>query len=470
MYSKKKLNTLKDDSHLKGKDSPPIPKYELPTDEIPAELAYNLLHNDLAMDGNPQRNLATFATTWMEPEAEDLLIETANRNLTDRDKYPNSAEFELRCVNILARLWNSPDSEDALGTSTVGSSEAAMLAGLALLWNWRKQQQQQHSGAYHRPNLVLGTNVQLCWEKFCRYWDIEPRYVPVTGHNSYHVTAEDAVSRCDENTIGVVAIMGSTYDGSYEPVQALSNALDKLHIETGWDIPIHVDAASGGFIAPFLQPDLVWDFRVPRVISINASGHKYGLVYPGLGWIIWRCAEQLPKELIFQSNYLGRNLHNFTLNFSRPSSPIIAQYYNFVRLGRAGYTRILKECQDIAMYLAHKIAGLGPFELLTDGSQMPVFALKMKDSVEANSNYTLFDLSERLRDRGWFIPAYSMPPNCEHVVVQRIVIRRGFTWDLANELLEDFTRYLASLEAQPGHTDRRKNDKTATYLARYRMK
>ncbi|HZR40679.1 MAG TPA: glutamate decarboxylase [Ktedonobacteraceae bacterium] len=423
----------------------PVPRYELPEGEMLPRTAYNLIHDELGLDGNSRLNLATFVTTWMEPEAQQLMAETFDKNMIDKDEYPQTAELERRCVNILAHLWHSPEHEEAIGCSTIGSSEACMLAGMTLKWKWRERMRQAGK-ATDKPNLVMGINVQVCWEKFCRYWDVEPRFVPMEGQR-YHLSAEEAVKLCDENTIGVVAIMGSTFDGSYEPVKEINAALNQLEEEQGLDIPIHVDGASGGFVAPFLQPDLEWDFRVPRVKSINASGHKYGLVYPGVGWIIWREKDQLPEELIFSVNYLGNQIPTFAINFSRPGSQIVAQYYNFLRLGRDGYTRIQKACQEIALYLSGHIAKMGPFELISDGSDIPVFAFALKDP----GNFTVFDLSERLRDRGWLVPAYTFPANRQDLAALRVVVKDGFSRDLADMLLSDIHRHLKFFATQPGY-------------------
>lgn len=422
-----------------------LPRYELPESEMSPQTAYNVVHDELMLDGNARLNLATFVTTWMEPEARLLMAETFDKNMIDKDEYPQTAELEIRCVNMLSRLWNSPLHEEAVGCSTIGSSEAAMLGGMALKWKWRERMKAANKPT-DKPNLVMGINVQVCWEKFCRYWDVEPRCVPMEG-DRYHLTAQEAVKLCDENTIGVIAVMGSTFDGSYEPVQEINAALDALQQQTGWDIPIHVDGASGGFIAPFLQPDLAWDFRVPRVKSINTSGHKYGLVYPGVGWIIWREKENLPDELIFSVNYLGGQMPTFALNFSRPGNQVVAQYYNFLRLGREGYTRIHKSCQDTALYLSGEIAQMKPFRLISDGSDIPVFAFALKEV----TNFSVFDLSERLRDRGWLVPAYTFPKNREDLAVLRIVVKEGFSRDMANLLLNDIHRHLQFFASQPGH-------------------
>lgn len=410
-----------------------VPKYQIPQCGMSPRIAQSLIRDELKLDGQSQLNLATFVTTWMEPEAAELMAETFDKNMIDKDEYPQTAEIELRCVNILSRLWNSPDHEEATGCSTIGSSEAAMLGGMALKWKWRDRMKAKGKPS-DKPNMVMGINVQVCWEKFCRYWEIEPRFVPMED-DRYCLTAEEAVKLVDENTIGVVAIMGSTFDGRYEDVKAINDALEKLNAETGWEVPIHVDAASGGFIAPFLHEDLEWDFRVPLVKSINVSGHKYGLVYPGVGWIIWRDKEELPEDLIFHCNYLGGDLPNFALNFSRPGNQVVAQYYNFLRLGHEGYTRIQKVCQQVALFLSGEIAKIGPFKLITDGSDLPVFAV----TVNKDANFTVFDVSDKMRERGWLIPAYTFPKNREDLAVLRFVIREGFSRDMADMLLKDLS-------------------------------
>lgn len=423
-----------------------VPKYEIPEGEMPPAVAYNLIRDELALDGNSRLNLATFVTTWMEPEAKQLMAETFDKNMIDKDEYPQTAEIELRCVNMIARLWNAPKGAAATGCSTIGSSEAAMLGGMALKWQWRKRRQKEGKPT-DKPNLVMGINVQVCWEKFCRYWEVEPRFVPMEG-NRFHLDATEAIKLIDENTIGVIAIMGSTFDGSYEPVQEINDALEKLNRETGWQVPLHVDGASGGFIAPFLDPDLVWDFRLKWVKSINASGHKYGLVYPGVGWIIWRDRQELPEELIFHCNYLGGDLPNFALNFSRPGNQVVAQYYNFLLLGKEGYRQIHQACRDTALYLSGEIAKMGPFELITDGSTIPVFAWKLKETISDQTNYSLFDLADKLRERGWLVPAYTMPKNRQDLTVQRVVIKEGFSRDMADLLLRDIHSAIAFFQSQ----------------------
>jgi glutamate decarboxylase len=398
------------------------------------EEAYELISSELLLDGAAQLNLATFVTTWMPSTAAILMGKTADKNMIDKDEYPVTAEIESRCVSIISDLWNSPSSTNATGCSTTGSSEAAMLAGMALKWRWRERMRAAGKPT-DRPNLVMGANVQVCWEKFCRYWDVEPRLVPMEGER-FHLGPQEAVDRCDENTIGVVAILGSTFDGSYEPVKDIAAALDTLQRERGLDVPVHVDAASGGFVAPFIQPDLEWDFRLPRVQSINASGHKYGLVYPGVGWAIWRDHDALPEDLVFNVNYLGGNMPTFALNFSRPGSEVIAQYFMFSHLGKQGYKRVMQTAQDVAKYISAAIAEMGPYRLISDGSDLPVFAFALAPEV---SNYTVYDVSDRLRQHGWLVPAYSFPENRQDLDVLRIVIRAGMHLEMA-DLLIDYLR------------------------------
>jgi glutamate decarboxylase len=425
-----------------------IPRHRISARGLPPDTAMRLISDELILDGNARLNLATFVTTWMEPQAEQLMAQCFSKNMIDKDEYPQTAELERRCVNILAHLWHAPSQEPAdgaaTGCSTTGSSEAAMLGGLALLWRWRSAR--PASDRAERPNIVMGANVQVCWEKFCRYWQVEPRLVPMEP-GRLHLTGPEAAARCDENTIGVVAILGSTMDGSYEPVAEIATALDRLQEQAGPDVPIHVDAASGGFVAPFLAPDLDWDFRLPRVASINSSGHKYGLVYPGVGWIIWRDAAALPDDLVFRVNYLGGEMPTFALNFSRPGGQVAAQYYNFLRLGFDGYRQVQQACQDVATYLAAEIAAIGPFELLSDGTDLPVLAVKLRDPQD--SGYTVFDVSERLRLRGWLVPAYTFPENMQDVAVLRIVVRNGFSRDMAELLLADLRAQVKALEDAP---------------------
>jgi glutamate decarboxylase len=420
-----------------------VPRHRLPAEEMDPEVAYQIVHDELMLDGNARLNLATFVGTWMEPQAMRLMAETFDKNMIDKDEYPQTAEMEMRCIDMLARLWHAPDPNDAPGCSTTGSSEAAMLGGLALKRRWQHARREAGQPA-DRPNIVMGINVQVCWEKVANYWEVEPRLVPMEG-DRYHLSAAEAVKLCDENTIGVIAVLGSTYDGSYEPVEKICHALDDLEERTGLDIPVHVDAASGGFVAPFLDPDLAWDFRQKRVASINVSGHKYGLVAPGVGWVIWRNEAALPEDLIFMVNYLGDNMPTFALNFSRPGSQIVAQYYNLLRLGFDGYRRVQAYAREVATHLSAEIAELGPFELLTRGDELPVFAFTLKDKVR---NFSVFDVSNAVRERGWQVPAYTFPANRTDLAALRVVVKRGFSHDVADMFLADLKRQLPRLERQ----------------------
>ena len=431
-----------------------VPRFHIPDGELHASTAYQLVHDEAMLDGNARLNLATFVGTWMDQEADQLYQDTFDKNIVDKDEYPQTAAIEERCVRILANLWNSPEADTTMGTSCVGSSEACMLGGLALKRRWQERRRKEGKST-DRPNLVMSAAVQVVWEKFANYWDVEMRLVPVSGEE-IHLTPETMLDHVDENTIGVVAIMGQTYTGIYEPVKELAAALDDLQERTGLDIPLHVDGASGGMVAPFLQPDIEWDFRLERVHSINTSGHKYGLVYPGVGWIVWRTKDLLPEDLVFHVAYLGGDMPTFGLNFSRPGAQVLLQYYTFVRYGRAGFERIHGASQTVAMALAKRIDAMEHFTLLSDGSDIPVFAWKLDPSV---TKWDLHDLSRALRERGWLVPAYPMPPDREDLTVMRVVVRYGFTPVMAYlflDTLEGAVAWLDSLTAplpKPANSD-----------------
>jgi len=414
-----------------------VPAAVLPAAEMDPQAAYRFIHDELMLDGSSRLNLATFVTTWMDPEAERLMAETFDKNMIDKDEYPQTAAMESRCVSMVADLFHAPgEAKDAIGVSTIGSSEAVMLAGLAMKWRWRARRAGQDTS---RPNLIMGSNVQVVWEKFCRYFDVEPVYLPMEP-GRYVITAQQVLDAVDENTIGVVAILGTTYTGELEPVAEIVAALDTL-AKDGPDVPVHVDAASGGFVLPFLNPELAWDFRLERVVSINVSGHKYGLTYPGIGFVIWRGKEHLPEELVFHVNYLGGDMPTFTLNFSRPGNQVIGQYYNFLRLGRQGYLRIMESLRDVAVWLSAKIAELDEFELLSDGDGIPVFVFQMS----GGQQFDVFDVSHELRARRWQVPAYTMPADATDIAVLRVVVREGFSGDLARMMYDDLCAVVAKL-------------------------
>jgi glutamate decarboxylase len=439
------------------------PKRRFPARECDPRLAYALVHDELLLDGVARMNLATFCTTWAEPEVLALLAESFDKNIVDKDEYPQTAELESRCVRMLADLWHSPHAGTTLGTSTTGSSEAAMLAGLAAKFRWRERRHRAAEegrgagrpsersgvdGSAERPNFVCGP-VQVCWEKFARYFDVEIREVPMDG-DRYLMEPEQCLERCDENTIMVVATLGQTFTGLFEDVRGIAAALDGLEASRGLDIPLHVDGASGGFLAPFTAPDLEWDFRLERVKSINASGHKMGLAPLGCGWAIWRERADLPEDMIFNVNYLGGEMPTFNLNFSRPGGQVVTQYYDFIRLGHEGYARVHGATYETCEHLAREIAKLGPFEIVHDGNPLagiPAVSWKLTEGREHGFN--LFDLADRLRAHGWLVPAYTLPPNLEELAIQRILVRHGFSRDMADLLLADMRRSLKTLKDHP---------------------
>ncbi|WP_298446502.1 glutamate decarboxylase [Gordonia sp. (in: high G+C Gram-positive bacteria)] len=423
-----------------------LPRNEIADGMLPAEAAYQLVHDQAMLDGNARLNLATFVTTYMDKEAKLLYMQTVDKNMIDKDEYPATAAIEDRCWRMLANLWHVPDPTDTIGTSTIGSSEACMLGGLALKRHW--QEARKAAGkSIEKPNIVLSTAVQVCWEKFCNYFEVEPHWVPVTEDHLY-LDGHDLEKYVDENTIGVVAIMGQTYTGAYEPVKEISAKLDQIQKDTGFDVKIHVDGASGAMIAPFCQPEIEWDFRVDRVVSISTSGHKFGLVYPGVGWIAWRNNERLPDSMVFHCAYLGGDMPTLALNFSRPGAQVLLQYYQFLRLGKEGYRAVQQNSLDVAQYLSSAIEAMGPFELVTRGDTIPVFAWRLKK--DASPNWTLYDLQDRLRMKGWQVPAYPLADDLADVTLQRIVVRNGLSRDLATKLLADIETEVKFLEQLDG--------------------
>jgi len=431
----------------------PIPSLRLPDDAMEPAAAYRFIHDELMLDGSSRLNLATFVTTWMDPEAEKLMAETFDKNMIDKDEYPATAAIESRCVSMVAALFHAEnllddDPSSAIGASTVGSSEAVMLAGLALKWRWKDRVSTKDKNAWktRTPNLVMGSNVQVVWEKFCRYFEVEARYLPM-AEDRYVVTPEQVIDAVDEDTIGVVGILGTTYTGELEPIAEICAALDTLQRDTGLDIPVHVDAASGGFVVPFLHPQIVWDFQLPRVASINVSGHKYGLTYPGVGFVVWRNSDALPEDLIFRVNYLGGDMPTFTLNFSKGGNQVVGQYYNFLRLGRSGYTNVMETLSATALWFSEQLRASKHFDVISDGSKIPVVAFKLS----GDFGYNEYDISAALRIYGWQVPAYTMPEGAEKISVLRVVVREGFSSDLARSLWEDLHAVIDHLaEIKPG--------------------
>lgn len=404
-------------------------------DGMPSRVAKQLIEDELHLESTPALNLASFVTTWMEPEADELIMKCINKNFIDHDEYPQMEKFHERCVHILANLLNVPKSEKYVGTATIGSSEAIMLAGLSYRFNWKEK-----AKANARPNIIMGADVQICWDKFARYFDVEPRIIPLKK-DKYIITAEDVEPLIDENTICVAAILGTTFTGEYDEISEMNDMLLRIKKTKGWDIPIHIDAASGGFVEMFNSSGIKWDFKLEQVKSINISGHKYGLVYPGLGWLIFRDESVVNKELVFHVNYLGGDMPTYTLNFSRGSAMVVAQYYNFLRLGKKGYKKIMQNMMAVSNFLVDKVKSTGAFKVLGNRRMLPVMTVALKDT----SNYTVFDVSEKLRVRGWVVPAYTLPENAQEIAVLRVVVKENMSMTLASDFFEDLQEVLEEL-------------------------
>lgn len=439
-----------------------LPKHEMPDDEMPREVAYRMIKDDLTLDGTPTLNLASFVTTYMEDEAEKLMIDAFSKNFIDYEEYPVSADIQNRCVSMIARLFNIPahdENTNAMGTSTIGSSEAIMLGTLAMKKRWQNKRKAEGKD-YSKPNLIMNSAVQVCWEKAARYFDVEERFVNVTK-DRYVIDPEEAVNLVDENTIGICTILGTTYTGEYEDTKAVNDLL----VKRGIDCPIHVDAASGGFVAPFVNPNLIWDFRLEKVVSINVSGHKYGLVYPGVGWVVWRDPEFLPKELIFNINYLGADQASFTLNFSRGASQVIGQYYQLIRLGKKGYRSIMLNLTRTADYLATAVQKMG-FQLMskTRGEGLPLVAFRLDPS--HGHKFDEFAIAHQLRERGWVVPAYTMAPDASDLKMMRVVVREDFSRSRCDALICDLKLAMTELVKM----DEKRLEEQRTHMAAHAFK
>jgi glutamate decarboxylase len=436
----------------------PAPDHRLPEQGMRAVDAMRLLGEELILDGIPMRNLATFVTTWMEPEAQRVIAENLHRNYIDHAEYPQTAEIEQRCIRMLADLFHAPG--ETIGTRTQGSSEAIMLGALSLKWKWRARREAAGRDTAH-PNLVFGGDVHVVWEKFCRYFDVEPRIIPLQP-DKYVIGPEDVEPHVDENTIGVAAVLGTTFTGHADDIAGINDLLVRLKEERGLDVPMHVDAASGGFVWPFLYPDSEWDFRLPQVRSINVSGHKFGLVYPGIGWLVFRERSDLPEDLVFYENYLGKRDATFTLNFSTGSSMVLAQYYNFVRFGHDGYRYIMETMQANARQLARRIAEIGDFRIIgsEDEEQLPLVAFQL----DGDHNYDEFDVASQLAaERGWMVPAYTLPPKADHVKIMRALVKLTLGHTLVETLADDIAVACNVLAEKGGlHPHDRKRVKTGT--------
>jgi glutamate decarboxylase len=434
------------------------PDREFPVAGMPPVDAMRLLEEELILDGLPMRNLATFVTTWMEPEAERVIAENLHRNYIDHAEYPRTADIEQRCIRMIADLFHAPG--ETTGTRTQGSSEAIMLGALALKWQWRRRREAAGQGV-ERPNLIFGGDVHVVWEKFCRYFDVEPRIIPLRP-DKLTIGPDDVEPHIDENTIGVAAVLGTTFTGHADDIQGINALLLRIKEERGLDVPLHVDGASGGFVWPFLFPETPWDFRLEQVRSINVSGHKYGLVYPGIGWLVFREKSDLPEDLVFYENYLGERDATFTLNFSTGASMVLAQYYNFVRYGREGYTEVMETMQHNARLLGEKVESMGYFELVGEhhNEQLPLVAFRL----DSERDYDEFDIASQLAaERGWMVPAYTLPPDADHVTVLRVLCKERLGRPLIGTLAEDLEQACKTLDKKGGlHALDRKRVKTAT--------
>ncbi|KAG2147342.1 pyridoxal phosphate-dependent transferase [Suillus cothurnatus] len=458
-----------------------IPKFHLPSKGADAQTAYQLIHDELALDGSPSLNLASFVQTWMPEPANKLMMENVSKNLIDQDEYPMTQEIHTRCVSILADLWHAPSTHQAIGTATTGSSEAIQLGGLAMKRRWQERRKADGKSIHEPgPNIVMGANAQVALEKFARYFEVECRLVPVSVESKYRLDPKKAMEYVDENTIGVYVILGSTYTGHYEPVKEMSDLLDEYEQKTGISVPIHVDGASGAFVAPFAHPKLLWDFKLPRVVSINTSGHKFGLAYVGVGWVVWRSKQYLPKDLIFELHYLGSVEYSFSLNFSRPAAPIIAQYFNFVHLGFEGYRAVAKDDLKNARLLSRALEKSGWYTVISD-----IHRLKVEDHLQKNANndfdeenpenyeeglpVVAFRFSDNfqetypeiqqkwiqilLRAKGWIVPNYELAPDLEKVQILRVVVKENTTEALVDRLLEDIIEVTQDIIKQDSSTN-----------------
>ncbi|WP_083914247.1 glutamate decarboxylase [Ilumatobacter nonamiensis] len=419
--------------------------FTFPEHGMEADTTYELLHTTLMLDGRETLNLASFVTTWMEPQAEKLIHDSLRKNHIDHEEYPAASLMEEACVHMLGDLFHAPDPAEVVGVGTIGSSEAIMLGLLAHKRSWRDRRQEAGLPT-DRPNVVFGAETHVVWDKFANYFDVEMRKIPMKP-DRYVISADEVAEQVDENTIAVGVVLGTTHIGEADPIEEINDRLVRIKAEHGWDIPIHVDGASGGFIAPFAEPDLKFDFRLEQVASINASGHKYGLVYPGVGWLVFRDRTKLPEDLVFSVNYLGGAQPTFTFNFSRGSAMIQAQLYNFLRLGRAGYSEIVATMLANARHINEQLAAGDWFEILNPGLAEPVVTFTLK----GDPGFDVYHLSGRLREHGWIVPAYSLPPDAEDVHLLRIVVRIDLSRQMIDVLLRDLEDACAHLaEEQPG--------------------
>ncbi len=410
-----------------------LPHTKLAYSSIESNVAFNLIYEELELETNEKQNLATFCQTYMEPEA-DLLIKTSlSKNAIDKTEYPKVTDFENRCLKIIEHLWHG---ENTLGTSTIGSSEACMLAGINMKKRWQKA-----NPNLTKPNLIISSCYQVCWEKFAVYFDVELKIIPISKYN-ISLDIDAALNLIDENTIGIVAIAGVTYTGLIDDIKYLDTQLTKYNSTANFKLYIHVDAASGGLYLPFIKPDIIWDFRLNNVISINASGHKSGLTYPGIGWILFKNNLHVEQEILFDVAYLGGSVSTMGINFSHSASHIVAQYYNFSRFGFSGYKKIHQKTHDVAKYIYTELKKLNIFSFINHAENMPVLCYSLKENV----NFNLYALSDELLKNSWQVPTYELPCNLEKITIQRIVIRADLSFEYAQNLINDIKNAVVKLE------------------------
>ncbi len=423
----------------------PAPWDIIPEEPTNPDIAYQMVKEETFPQTQPRLNMATFVTTYMDDYATKLMNEAININFIDETEYPRIALMSAKCINIIANLWNTPDSNKwKTGALGIGSSEACMLAGVAAWLRWKKKREAQGK-PFDKPNFVISASYQVVWEKFSQLWQIEMRQIPLTMEKPT-LDPHDALQKCDENTIFIVGIMGITWTGMNDDIEALNDALEKFNSKNNLDISIHVDAATGGFIYPFLYPEKKWDFRLKWVTSINTSGHKFGLVYPGLGWVIWKTKDLLPPEMSFTVNYLGGEVTQVGLNYSRPAAQILGQYYQFIRLGFNGYKNIQFNSMSIAGYMHDEIGKMTQFKNYSAEIVNPLFVWYLDPEYDKTAKWTLFDLQDKLSQKGWMVPAYTLPDNIENFIVMRTVVRQGFSRNMADMLLGDIKTAIIDLE------------------------
>ncbi|CAM4089824.1 glutamate decarboxylase [Listeria booriae] len=422
-----------------------IVKTSLRRSPIDAQIAYRLISDELMDEGNARQNFATFCQTYMEPEAVQLMSETLEKNAIDKSEYPQTAKLENYCVNVLADLWSVQKDDDFIGTSTVGSSEACMLAGMAMKFRWRTMAKENGLDINaQKPNLIISSGFQVCWEKFGVYWDVDLIEVPVDSKHM-SINTDILMDYVNEYTIGIVGILGITYTGKFDDIEKINHLVDDYNKKSKWhELVIHVDGASGAMFTPFVNPELPWDFRLKHVVSINTSGHKYGLVYPGIGWVLWKDKKYLPEELVFDVSYLGGHMPTMAINFSRSASQVIAQYYNFLRLGFDGYRGIHERTKKVALFLSKALEETGLFEIYNDGANLPIVCYTLK--ADTDKEWTLYDLTDRLQMKGWQVPTYPLPKDMEDVLIQRYVCRADLGFNVAEEFVADLNEAVEELD------------------------